>query len=68
MHEPQMVHWRGALHLHVLAYIKGAPGKGLISKTWTQAMQKTKETKNQLQAIIPMSRQIWLPREIKNKM
>ena len=28
MHEPRMVHWEGALR--VLAYIKRAPGKGLI--------------------------------------
>ena len=28
MHEPRMVHWGGALR--VLAYIKCAPGKGLI--------------------------------------
>ena len=28
MHEPRKVHWNGALR--VLAYVKGAPGKGLI--------------------------------------
>ena len=30
MHEPRVVHWQGAMR--VLAYIKGAPGNGLLYK------------------------------------